>query len=822
MSRTYVIIGGVAGGASAASRLRRLDEQAEIILFERGEQISFANCGLPYHIGGVIPQRERLLLQTPERMWERFRIDVKVQHEVIAIHRKQKEVEVKNLQTNEVYVQKYDKLILSPGVKPLVPNLPGVLEAEHLYTLRSLSDMDQIKKQAEAEQGNAVVIGGGFIGIEMAENLKKLGWHVSLVELADHLLPALDPEMASVVEEHLEAEGIQLYLQEEVSEFRQRGKQVVLKGGSVLPADMIILAVGVTPDTRLAEAAGLELGIRKGIVVNDQLQTSDPDIYAVGDAVQVKDWIHGQPTLIPLAGPASRQGRLVADQIAGRPVAYRGTLGTSIVKACQLAAASTGSSEKTLRKMGAKYEAVHIHPQSHAGFYPGATPLAMKLLFDPDSGKILGAQVVGQKGVDKRIDVLATAIKAGLTVEDLAELELAYAPPYSSAKDPVNLLGFVASNIRAKLLDSVQWHELEDELKQGGLLIDVREPVEYEMGAIPNAINIPLGQLRERLDEIPKDQPLYIYCQAGQRGYFATRILKQSGFEVRNLDGGYKTYKMATRQPKTKEREEIFVKQIQSEQPTAQAKAGNVIQLDACGLQCPGPILQVSKKMKEMNDGDILEIRATDSGFSQDIESWSQKFGHTVLDKQWKDGVLEVRIQKKGAPSSAGIASATAAPTASAPNGTSIIVFSGDLDRAMASMIIATGSAAMGKPTTMFFTFWGLNILRKKETPPVPKGSLEKMFGMMMPKGPGELPLSKMNFAGLGAKMMKYMMDKKNVDSLETLIQHAKDAGVRMVACTMSMDVMGIKEEELIDGIEFGGVATFLAAAEKSGTSLFI
>ncbi len=822
MSRTYVIIGGVAGGASAATRLRRLDEQAEIILFERGEQISFANCGLPYHIGGVIPQREKLLLQTPERMWERFRIKAKVQHEVIAIHRKQKEIEVKNLQTNEVFVQKYDKLILSPGVKPIVPNLPGVLEADHLYTLRNLSDMDQIKQQAESEKGNAVIIGGGFIGIEMAENLKNLGWHVSLVELADHLLPALDPEMAAIVEDHLEAEGIQLYLQEEVSEFRQRGKQVVLKSGNVLPADMVILAVGVTPDTRLAEQAGLELGIRKGIIVNDQLQTSDPHIYAVGDAVQVKDWIHGQPALIPLAGPASRQGRLVADQIAGHPIVYHGTLGTSIVKACQLAAAVTGSSEKTLKKMGARYQAAHVQPQSHAGFYPGATPLAMKLLFDPVSGKILGAQVVGQKGVDKRIDVLATAIKAGLTVEDLAELELAYAPPYSSAKDPVNFLGFVASNIRAKLLDTVQWHELEEKLQQGGLLIDVREPIEYEMGAIPGAINIPLGQLRERLSEIPKDQPLYVYCQVGQRGYFATRILKQSGFQVRNLDGGYKTYKMATRQSKPKEREEIFMKQTQ-EQPKTQAGTGNVVQLDACGLQCPGPILQVSKKMKEMNDGDILQIRATDSGFSQDIESWSKKFGHTILDKQWKDGVLEVKLQKKGASSTAGTAPATAAEqSAPRPNGTSIIVFSGELDRAMASMIIATGSAAMGKPTTMFFTFWGLNMLRKKEAPPVPKGSLEKMFGMMMPKGPGELPLSKMNFAGFGAKMMKYMMDKKNVDSLETLIKHAKEAGVRMVACTMSMDVMGIKEEELIDGLEFGGVATFLAAAEQSGTSLFI
>lgn len=544
MSKKIVIIGGVAGGASAAARLRRMDEHAEIILFERGEFISFANCGLPYFIGGTIEDREDLLVLTAKDMSDKFNFDVRPFNEVTSIDRQRKTITVSNLQTGTVYNEDYDYVILSPGASPLRPPIPGIDDAHNVYTLRNIPDTDQIKHQVDTLQPkNAVVIGGGFIGVEMAENLVNRGIHVTLVEMLDQIMAPMDYEIASVLHNHLREKGVNLILSDGVKAFQKNGSEILLSSGKVLSSDITMLSIGVKPENQLAKEAGLALGERGGIRVNQHLQTSDPQIYAVGDAIEVTDYINGMPTMIPLAGPANKQARIAADNICGRTSTYPGTMGTAVVKVFDMTAASTGNNEKRLRQLGLPYRALHIHPGSHAGYYPGANSITMKLLFDPENGRILGAQAVGWTGVEKRIDVIATAIKGKLTVYDLQELELSYAPPYSSAKDPVNMLGYAATNMMESLTDTFQWHEVSDLVKQKALIIDVRDQDEHDAGSIESSRLIPLTQLRDRLEDIPKTQPIYVYCQVGIRGYLATRILKQNGYpQVKNLDGGYRTY----------------------------------------------------------------------------------------------------------------------------------------------------------------------------------------------------------------------------------------------------------------------------------------
>ncbi|MFC0296792.1 CoA-disulfide reductase [Geobacillus jurassicus] len=546
--RKIVIVGGVAGGATAAARLRRLSEEDHIVLFERGEYISFANCGLPYYIGGVIEERNKLLVQTAEGMSKRFRLDVRPLNEVTAIHRDRKTVSVRNVKTGEEYEETYDVLILSPGAKPIVPPIPGIEEAEVLFTLRTVPDTDRIKTYIDEQKPRrAVVIGGGFIGVEMAENLANRGIHVTLVERANQVMAPIDYEMASIVHDHMRDRGVELLLEDGVQALEERGRRVVLTSGRVIETDMIILAIGVEPESRLAKEAGLELGVRGTIKVNEYLQTSDPSIYAIGDAVEVRHYIHGFETFVPLAWPANRQGRLVADHIHGFDVKYSGTLGTSIAKVFELTVAATGLNEKMLRALGISYEVVHIHPLSHAGYYPNAEPMTFKLIFNRETGRIYGAQAVGKEGVDKRIDVIATAIKGGLTVRDLPDLELAYAPPFSSAKDPVNMVGYVASNIMDGLVETVQWHEIDRIVEEGGVLIDVRTAEETARGMIRGSIHIPLDELRDRLHELPKGKTIYVTCQVGLRGYIAVRILQEHGFQAKNLDGGYRLYAAAKR-----------------------------------------------------------------------------------------------------------------------------------------------------------------------------------------------------------------------------------------------------------------------------------
>lgn len=547
-----VIIGGVAGGATAAARLRRLDEKAEIVLFEKDAYVSYANCGLPYHIGGTIEHREELFLQTPEGFKSRFEIDARVLSEVIAIDPAQKTVKVKDRLNGITYTEEYDKLIVSTGARPVKPKIEGV-DSEHVYTLRNVPDMDRIKSAVDKKRGesngqeataSAVIVGAGFIGLEMAENLKKAGLTVTVIEQADQVMGTVDYPMATMVHQYLRSRGINLLLSETVTAFEPEGDRLLVQTASekTIATDMVILSIGVRPETALAKEAGLKIGSLGGISVNDYMQTSDPNIYAVGDAVEVINPVTGKPALIPLAGPANKQARIVADNIImGNTKAYKGTIGTSIAKIFDLSVASAGASERLLSREGINYITSISHAGSHAGYYPDALPLSIKINFVPD-GKLLGAQVVGFDGVDKRIDLLAQVIRNGGTIHDLQEIEHAYAPPFSSAKDPVNMAGFIAENILVGHVKIVHWHDMEN-MAPDAMIIDVRAKVEYDFGHIENAINIPVDDLRDRLPEIPQDKTIYVYCAVGLRGYTAARILMQHGYkEVYNLSGGYKTY----------------------------------------------------------------------------------------------------------------------------------------------------------------------------------------------------------------------------------------------------------------------------------------
>jgi CoA-disulfide reductase len=647
MTQKVIIVGGVAGGATAAARLRRISEDVEIILVERGENISFANCGLPYYIGETIKERSKLLVQTVKGMSERFNLDIRNLSEVMSINPENKTVSIKNLQTGEVYDETYDKLLLSPGARPIVPPIPGLNESQSLFTLRNIPDTDKIKNYVDRKNPKkAVVIGGGFIGIEMAENLVERGIEVTIIEKGNQIMTPIDFEMASILHSHLKESGVKLLLENGVESFADQGKRVILSDGTEIETDMTILSIGVRPENELAKTAGLELGERGGIIVNEYLQTSNEDIFAVGDAVEVVDYISGTKAMIPLAGPANRQGRIAANNMMGKQEKYQGTLGTSIAKVFNLTVAATGNNEKLLKRLGISYEVVHIHPSSHAGYYPGAAPIALKLIFDKETGKIFGAQAVGADGADKRMDVIATAIKGGLTVEDLTNLELSYAPPYSSAKDPVNMAGYVATNIIDGELEHVQWHEVDQIISEGGLVIDVREAMEREFGFIEGSINISLNDLRNRLEELPKDQTIYVSCQVGLRGYLASRILKNKGYHVKNVDGGWKTYSSVygsninkNVETKTNDLGETVV------ESTKDLSADSVV--DVSGLTCPMPIIKLKKGIEILESGQVIELHVTDKGALNDLPAWSKNAGHTLLKTEQDGKIIKFWIKKK-------------------------------------------------------------------------------------------------------------------------------------------------------------------------------
>lgn len=807
----YIIIGGVAGGATAAARIRRNDESAEIILLEKGKYISYANCGLPYYIGGVINEREELFLQTPQSFGTRFKVDVRVENEAIEINPSSKTVKICPSNGTE-YSESYDKLLLSPGAKPVRPKMEGI-DLDGIFVLRDVNDTDRIKSyiQNKAIQ-NAVVVGAGFIGLEMAENLHHTGAHVSIVEMGSHVMAPIDYSMATQVHQHLLQKGVSLYLEQAVERFSKEGEaiSVQLQTGESLQADIVILSIGVRPEVALAQQAGLKIGETGGIWVDEYLETSEKDIYAVGDAIEFPHPLTGKPWLNYLANPANRQGWIAANNITfGNQEKYEGAIGTSIAKVFDLTVASTGLAAKRLKQMDIPYLSSWTHSNSHAGYYPDALPLSLKLVFDPNDGKLYGAQCIGYDGVDKRIDQIALLIKNGGTIQQLMKLEHTYAPPFSSAKDPIAIAGYVADNVLKGRMPFVTWRDLQGVNPDESVIVDVRTPDEFSMGHIPEAINIPLDELRERIWELPKAKSLYIYCAIGLRAYLATKILLASGYQPQNLLGGYKTYWSATAPVLNQPPKNNVMKE------TSTNTIAQRIKVDACGLQCPGPILRLKQSIDSMSEGEQLEIVATDAGFSRDAQAWCNTTGNKIISNTNEKGKYTVVVEK----------SSPATEVKSNPTGGSgktFIMFSDDLDKALATFVLANGAAATGKPVSIFFTFWGLNVIKKVQKPTVQKDIFGKMFGMMLPSSSLKLKLSKMNMFGIGSRMMRHIMQQKGVDSLESLREQALAQGVEFIACQMSMDVMGVKEEELLDNVTIGGVASYMERADQANVNLFI
>lgn len=822
----------MAAGASVAARARRLDESAEIIVFERGHHVSFANCGLPYHVGEVITDRDRLLLQTPQSLRESLNIDVRIGTEVVAIDAAARTVTVREVESGAEYAEDYDYLALTPGATPVRPPLAGI-DHPAVQVLRRIGDMDRIKarvdtaladqKSGRREQVRAVVIGAGYIGLEMAENLNHRGVRVDIVERADQILPPVDREVSIPVEQHLRGRGIAVHLSTTAAAFKPLADDrvgVELNNGTTIPADLVVLAAGVRPDTTLASAAGLALGEHGGIAVDTHMRTSDPHIWAAGDAVETPNPVLPGSYLNPLAGPANRQARVAAENICGRATEYRSTQGTSIVKVFEMVAGGTGPTERQLKAAGIDYRAVHVHPSGHAGYYPGTAMMHLKVLFDPGDGRIFGAQACGFDGIDKRLDLLAMAVRQGMTVYDLEHQELAYAPPFGSAKDPINMAGFVASNL---LRGDLRLWYAEDfpGATDGAVLVDVRTPVEYELWHIPGAVNIPLATIRDAVaaGDLDPARPVRVYCAVGFRSYLAYRILVQKGFgDVAALSGGSTTFKAVHEKPDDTYEAQAPIESYAEAASIGAAPAaasGTVIDLDCTGLACPGPIMKLTKAMVDLAAGDEVRVTVSDPGFALDAPAWASKNGHRLVDIAPAGPGYMATLRKGGA----ALATAVSAP---GKNKTSMVVFSGDLDKLIAAFIIANGALSMGEEVSIFFTFWGLNALRRPDAPKRDKTALEKVMSVMMPTGADDLPLSTMNFGGAGASMIKKVMHDHKVPDLAELIASAQQSGARLIGCTMTMELLGIAETDLIAGVEFGGVATFLGEANESGTTLFI
>ena len=810
-----IIIGGVAGGMSAAARLRRLDEKSDIIVIEKSGYVSFANCGLPYYIGGVIKEKDNLLLETPSTLKEKFNLDVRVKSEAVSINREKKEIKIKNIETNDEYTESYDKLLISTGAKPFVPDIKGLEEAGYL-TLRNIEDMEKISSCIDSDgYKNAVIIGGGFIGLEAAENLKHKNINVTVIEKADQVMAPLDPEMASFIHGEIKRRNIALYLNSDITEISNSGKKKIikLKSGEVVETDIIIASIGVAPDSELAKNAGLKMSSKGAVEVDEYLKTSDSDIYAAGDVIEIRNAVTGQKALVPLAGPANKQGRTAADNILGREEKYTGTIGTSIMKFFNMTAASTGVNEKYLKKQDINYKSLFIIKADHAGYYPRASDIYFKILFEPETGKIFGAQAVGEKGADKKIDIIATAILGNISVYKLKDLETAYAPPFNSAKDIINYASYMAENIKRDGLETVSWNETD---KIG--LIDVRTEDEYNIDHIQGAVNMPLNTLRENMGKLDKNKEYIVYCKVGQRGYNAQRILVNNGYKVKNLNGGFSIYKSALMPQDNRIKFENDIKNDKHRSISGLNSADKKI-LDVTGLQCPGPIIKIKNKISELKTGEVLEVKATDPGFENDIKVWTRQTGNTLLNIENTDGEILAEI-KKG---ESFLRSKKSDEEVVKENSTSLVIFSGDFDKVFAALVIANGALAMGNSVSIFFTFWGLNVLRKSNYKTrSKKGIIEKCFGIMMPKGVSKLKLSNMNFFGLGRKMINKVMRTKNIESLESLLEQYIENGGEITACTMSMDVMGIKKDELIENIEYGGVATYMENANKANHNLFI
>ena len=715
-----LVIGGVAGGASAAARVRRHSESAQITIIERSEDVSFANCGLPYYIGGEITERSRLAVQTPESLKTLLNLNVLTRTEAISINRTEKMIKVKSVDGKVSENISYNQLILAPGASPIRPPLEGIND-ERILALRNLQDMDQIKLAA-SETKSVLIVGAGFIGLEMAEQLQRLGMSVSIVELQPQILPQLDAEMVRTLETEIQEQGIELTLGNGIEGFESQPDGVIahLASGKTKKAGLVVLSIGVRPESGLAKDAGLKLGSRGHIVVNKFQQTSDPNIYAVGDVCETFDPILEKQTAIPLGGPANRQGRTAADHIflGEQALPYSGSIGTAIVRVFDLVAGIAGYNEKRLVAEKVPYEKVTITGNQHAGYYPGAVNITLKLLWSPHSGKLLGVQSIGADGVDKRLDVIATALKGNLTIDDLAHLELAYAPPFGNAKDPINIAGFAACNIRDGFL--IPEYSLPDENQQ---IIDVRPAEIAQLRPVPGALNIPFGQLRLRLGEIDKERRVYTICQLGKTSYFASRVLQLNGYDARSIIGGVAVQLPA--EPVT-DGADTEAKPVESSPATTTSET--VEKLDCTGLACPGPIMRVKEAVENLESGCVLEVRASDRGFRRDLPAFCTVNGHDFLGATTESGITIGRLKKKSG--------AISQTEKTSNNDVSLVVFSQEMDKALAALVIANGAIAMGGQATIFFTFWGLNVLRKHEAPQIKgKTLMDKLFSFMLPQG---------------------------------------------------------------------------------------
>ena len=825
----YLIVGGVAGGAATAARLRRNDETAAIIIFERGDYISYANCGLPYYLGGTIKDRDKLFVETPESFKSTLDVDVRIAAEVTDIDTKEKTVGVRERKTGREYRESYDALILSPGAEPLRPPIPGI-ESPLIFALRNVPDVDRLKGYVDENQPRrAVVVGAGFIGMEVAENLYDRGINVTIVELADQVMAPLDFEMAAQIHDHLKMKKVELYLSDGVKQFSEEDGKITiqLNSGTVLTADMAVLSIGVKPEISLAKKAGLNTN--RGILVNEYMETSAEGVYALGDAAEFTWPVTGKTGITPLAGPAGKQARILADNLVyGRKKQYPGAIGTAIAKIFDMTVATTGVAQKVLEKESIPSISVIVHGHSHAGYYPGSTPMVLKLVFSPEDGKIQGGQIVGYSGVDKRIEMLSAVLRKEGTIHDLMDLEQAYAPPYSSSKDPVNILGFTAENVLLGRSHHTRWRDLQLLMEQDAshlFLLDIRTPDEFALGSLPGAVNIPKEEVRISLERIPKDKKIVVLCGVGLRAYLVERILKQKGYaDVSILSGGLKVYQPAVQDQNNRG---VFTQYETGYSPAAMetglpGSTAAVLEVDACGLQCPGPILKLKAEIDKLAPGQRLLQKASDPGFARDVRSWCNMTGNRLVSLKEEKGIIEALIQRGGS-EEAPFAAATGAQTAgSRGRELTLICFSDDMDKALASLVIANGALASGKKVTIFYTFWGLSIIKKRKKPAVRKGFMGRMFGLMLPGHNEKLQLSKLNMGGMGASMMKGIMKKQKIDSLDEMLRTALDNGLKIIACQMSMDVMGVKQKELIDEAQTGGVANYLEAASSAGINLFI
>jgi len=822
-----ITVGGVALGASFVTRMKRLDRNIEIKMFEKSSYISYANCGLPYNLSGKI-DRERLELVTPEEMKEKFDVDVFVKHEVISINTKGKYVMVKDLKTQKTFKESYDKLVLGPGTRAFEIPIKGIEKEENKFPLKNLDDLDKIQKFRKRTRAKKfLVLGAGFIGLEAAESLAEDGQEVNVAEISN-TVAKFDKDISVFLEKELVQKNVNLFLNAGVKKVDAKRRVAILTTGKEIKYDMILMSAGVRPNTEFIKKSGIKVDDRGVVITNEFMQTSDKDVYAGGDIVYSKHHVTGNKQYSPLAWGANRQAKVIANHIFGIEDKQPDTMQTAIIKVFRLTAAMTGMSEFEAQRAKIDYDIVYYSGNHHASYYPGAKNVVLKVIYEKETLRVLGAQSVGASA-DKKIDVIATALYHNATMEDLLNYNLAYSPPYGSAKDVVNLAASIAVNRRDQKLQSIKAEELKKEM----FIIDVNPPTVHEVSSIPGSINIPLETLADSKD-LPedKDSKIYLHCNTGHTSYNGLKILESKGYSnLVNVIGGnnrYQAFKWSREYKPTTGRKKVAsapkaVKET-TKAPVASASAapGKAIALDCTGLSCPGPLLKLHKKLNEVQNGTIIDVTASDFGFEDDVKTWVEKNGHTLISASSDDEKVYAKIQKGQSSVINEDSQAIAGALMKDKERATIVLFSGEYDKVIGALIIAQAAASLGKKVTVFATFWGLNALRIKPRKKPKKKFMEKMFGKMMPRGVEEFPLTQMNYGGLGKKIIKSVMKKHNVKTPDKMIKDAQELGVEFIACTMSMDLLGIRKEELLEGVSFAGVAKYISHADDSNVTLFI